>query len=1391
MTAETRIRRSHVRLWIEAAIGVVLLAAAIVLVWYVRSPRFADLVRRKTIATLEDMTGGRVELHAFRWNLSKLEFEADDLTIHGLEAADQQPYAHADRIHVRLHIISFVEKRINVKDLSVDHLVVHVIVNPDGRTNAPEPKLRSRTTPVQQLFDLAIEHLDLNNGLLLVNDRALPLDFAADDVTAVMTYDHLDRRYDGTVQVGKMDAKYQDFRDVAAQGEMAFSLWPNRLQIKSLKVTSEKSSLEATGKLTNFDNSELEFKYSSALDVGQLGSVTRLYQLRGGRVTLNGSGTYSTGTGLATRGYAAARGVTYLDNGVAVRDAGVNADFSLAHDNLALTRIAGRLLGGSVAGDAEVRNLLSGSTRGMKPSMEQTTERAKPGAKQRPNGRKSTFPPISGPGLQQGTAHFRVTALSLADLARMFSTKAIPYEKLNPVGRVGGTVNLAWTRSVADASADLALDVTPPAQPSGNQLPVTATVRARYNPRAQVMDFSALTMTTPHSHLNAVGSLGSTSAALHVVLNTTSLTEFQPLLTAMGSPSPPVELAGVASFNGTLGGRLTDPQIAGHLQASDFTYVYTPSVQSSASASTQAPERKKSLFHFASTPKPPPPQPTAQPRRIHIDQFSGDVQYSSTGVAVHHSIIQEGSAHLNVDGSATLVKGSFTENLPFQVQAAIRDADVAELQRAAGLNYPVTGTLNFTVQAAGTEANPHGSGHFSLTAAQAYGRPVKALTANLAFVNHEAQLDDIQMQAMRGKVAGSAAYNFGNKEVRFDLAGEGIDLANVPELQQPRLQVGGVGKFTAKGAGTIEQPLIDAHVQVSDLVLNGDRLGGITADAVTHGRHLQLTARSNFPTASLAVDGGIELRGDMPSDLKLEFSGLDIDPFLPAEVRRRVTRHASLAGHADLAGPLKQPRLLNGKFSIQQFAVEVEKVEIASDGPVEFVVANQVVTVQRCTLVSGDSHFTLTGSASLKDDRPLALRANGHVDLNLVHTLDPDVTSYGASNLDLTVNGPMAQPAISGRIDIQHGGLSMIDLPAGLGDINGSLVFNQDRLEVEHLTARTGGGLVTFGGFINYGRTVGFNLTANGTEIRFRYAGISVTADETLRLVGTLQSSTLSGDITVTRFAQIPSSDLAFALAQASPAPIPVVNSPLNNLRLDVRIVSTPELTVQTALAKLAGDVDLRLRGTAARPVLLGRINIAEGDIDLAGTKYHLERGDITFANPVRIDPVLDVEATTRVRDYDITIGLHGTLERLNTTYRSDPPLSSDDIVALLAFGRTQQESAMNTTPQSGFAESASGAILGQAINQTVSNRVSKIFGVSSIRINPSLGGPDNNPNARITVEQQVSNNVTLTYITNLTRSAQQVIQFEYNINSEYTVEAIRDENGVVSFDILIRKRKR
>jgi len=45
-----------------------------------------------------------------------------------------------------------------------------------------------------------------------------------------------------------------------------------------------------------------------------------------------------------------------------------------------------------------------------------------------------------------------------------------------------------------------------------------------------------------------------------------------------------------------------------------------------------------------------------------------------------------------------------------------------------------------------------------------------------------------------------------------------------------------------------------------------------------------------------------------------------------------------------------------------------------------------------------------------------------------------------------------------------------------------------------------------------------------------------------------------------------------------------------------------------------------------------------------AGTEYELQRGDIYFTNPVRIDPAIDIDATTRVETYDLTVGLQGTM---------------------------------------------------------------------------------------------------------------------------------------------------
>jgi translocation and assembly module TamB len=243
-------------------------------------------------------------------------------------------------------------------------------------------------------------------------------------------------------------------------------------------------------------------------------------------------------------------------------------------------------------------------------------------------------------------------------------------------------------------------------------------------------------------------------------------------------------------------------------------------------------------------------------------------------------------------------------------------------------------------------------------------------------------------------------------------------------------------------------------------------------------------------------------------------------------------------------------------------------------------------------------------------------------------------------------------------------------------------------------------------------------------------------------------------------------------------------------------VQTAPELQMKTAVARLSGDADLRLRGSVARPTVLGRADILEGEATFNGTKFRLERGDITFADPVAIKPQVNLQASSHVRNYDLNITVTGTPDRLLVNYRSEPPLPQSDIIALLALGRTNQES-QQLQSQSGpnpFTDAASTLIINQAINSTVSNRVQKLFGASRIKIDPQGLTTETNPTARgpqVTIEQQFANNVSLTYSTNVSQSSQQIIQGQYYFTRNISAVGTRDQNGVVSFDVRIRRQKK
>jgi len=140
------------------------------------------------------------------------------------------------------------------------------------------------------------------------------------------------------------------------------------------------------------------------------------------------------------------------------------------------------------------------------------------------------------------------------------------------------------------------------------------------------------------------------------------------------------------------------------------------------------------------------------------------------------------------------------------------------------------------------------------------------------------------------------------------------------------------------------------------------------------------------------------------------------------------------------------------------------------------------------------------------------------------------------------------------------------------------------------------------------------------------------------------------------------------------------------------------------------------------------------------------------------------------------------------------PPLPEADVIALLALGRTREESAaLQGSGASGFGGQASNLLINEALNTAVSSRVQRLFGVSRIKIDPQGLTSETNVvrGPQVTIEQQVASNLTITYSTNVSVASQQIIQVEYNITRNISIVGLRDQNGVVSFDVKIRQRKR
>jgi translocation and assembly module TamB len=1343
-------------------------ACSLALTVYINTNSFQGMVRRRLVAEIERITGGRAEVGSFHTIPFRLQIEVRNITVHGRESAGDVPLAHADSITARLKLSSLLRSELSFHELFVDQPLIHVIFYPDGSSNFPRRVSDvSGRSALDDLFALSINYLELRHGKMIWDDQIIPLDLNARDASLAMSYAFLRGRYDGHVSVGWVETKLRDYRPFAWMSAADFSLENDSATFSALKWNSGHSNISANGKISDFRHPRIHATYQGHLDLTEAASILRRNDLRSGTIEFKGDETGSLDQ-FASSGQVSLRDIDWQGEQISFSKAAVSGNYAVSDRQLKLSGMQGKIFGGSFAGEAEVNQWLAPDrhlSASAKRALETAVISAAPVRKK--NARLTPGPKPEG--VQNGVISFRVRDISAEEAARAFDVKAHPVPDLHLAGLISGTIETRWKGTPRDAETRFAMDAAPPARVAAAELPVNAHASGIYDAAIDQLALPEFTLSTPTSRVQASGTLSSTSA-LRLSVSTSSLADWLPILQAVRGPALiPVTLNGRASFNGNMNGAVLSPQLAGTLQVENFE-VDIPATSHSA------------------------------PLKTHWDSLSASLQLSFDAIALRAATLRRGETSAEFDASATLQHGHFSDDSEIAIRANLRGASITAIQALAGYNYPVTGNADLSVQAGGTFAKLHGEGNIHLNNATAYGESVAQFDSEFHFSHDELELDEIRLFHDGSLITGSAAFDPLKRGFRLDLAGKNLDLAEVRQIQADRMPVEGLADFSVTGQGTLDAPLLKAEVQIRKLTLDHELAGDLDLHAASEGAVLHLSGSSQLSRGSVQMSGEVQMHNDDSADLLFNMDGIDLDALWRRYLGGQLTGHSAVSGVLRLRGPVLHPSQWVAEGDLNALLIEVEDVKLHNQRPVRFRIGSESLDIRQLHMTGAGSDFTGQGGIQLSAPYALNLTANGGLDLKLLSTFDPNLTASGTVNVDMNVGGTFDDPLPQGKIRLANGAISYANLASGLSGIDGSLLFTRNRVQIETLTAHTGGGTLALRGDATYvDRQVSFNLTASGKDVRLRYpAGVSSTADATLHWVGTRSASTVTGDILVDKIAITPGFDFGLYLDRGRQgSPLTAANSPLYNVKLDIHVQTAPELQMRTAVARLSGDADLHLRGSVARPAVLGRVDILEGQATFHGARYTLERGDITFANPVSIEPQLNLQAYTHVRNYDLNITVTGTPDRgLNVNYRSEPPLPKSDIIALLALGRTGDQSTQlqEQSGQTAFSDQATNLILNQALDSTVSNRLQRLFGASNIRIDPQGLVTETNPvstGPQITIEQQFANNISLTYSTNVSQSSEQIIQGEYFLNRNLSAVGTRDQNGVVSFDLRIRQGKK
>jgi outer membrane protein assembly complex protein YaeT len=535
-----------------------------------------------------------------------------------------------------------------------------------------------------------------------------------------------------------------------------------------------------------------------------------------------------------------------------------------------------------------------------------------------------------------------------------------------------------------------------------------------------------------------------------------------------------------------------------------------------------------------------------------------------------------------------------------------------------------------------------------------------------------------------------------------------------------------------------------------------------------------IRASADIPAEFVAGTSAGQMSAGMPASFSVETNAVSFS--LSPQVRGVFSgRFAGESSAADV-------KSITAQLNVDEFSLYADAFSIRQAKPAVLTVKNGQISFDQWNLAGAQGELQLSGSVGIGGKYPLDLRMSGNADANIVSLFSPSTTGRGSLRMDLRGQGTVLNPLFAGILEMNGGTIGMQKPRILAENLNLRLALDNNRLDIQTLEGLLNGGRIRGNGNAVFRKDAApsVNIELSGQDVFLDYPrGVRSSSNLKFQVRSIGPDIVVGGEVDIREGSYVEPFDfMGMSAADLGSADSDGKEAHLlgSTVRYDIKVKTIQPFEINNNLAKLSTRVDVHLVGSPKSPGMLGTMTLDRGGkVYFGGRTYYTERGIVTFANDTRIDPVYDLLATTQVSDYQVLLRFSGTRSEIATTFTSDPPLSQNDIVALLLTGKPMSESG-GTRVDPAQAEKMS--VLSGVLNADLSARMRRRFGISQVMIQPSLISGESDPGARLTVGQDLSQSLRFVYSMNLVNSADQVWYTEYDFQRRFTMRAVMQDDN-------------